>query len=66
MQYYTPPASHLGKDFFKALFMGDKKLYKISEVKYIQVPLLDDLSIENMKKLIDKDADILKCFPDEY
>ena len=46
--------------------MGDKKLYKISEVKYIQVPLLDELSIENMKRLIDKDAAILKCFPDDY
>ena len=46
--------------------MGDKKLYKISDVKYIQVPLLDELSVDNMKKLIDKDKEVYKCFPDEY
>ena len=38
----------------------------MSDVLYINVPLLDELSVENVLKLINKDPDVVKTFPNEY
>ena len=61
-----PPEHHVNKDFFKQLFMGNKKLLKLSEVKFIVVPKLDELSVKGIKDLIKDDKIIKEYFPDEF
>ena len=49
----------MNKEFFKELFRGDKKAFKVAEVKHIIVPKIDELGIKNMLVMI-KDDLVLK------
>lgn len=49
----------VNKDFYKALFIGEKKLLRMEEVKFIIVPKLDELSVKNILGLMKDDKEFL-------
>ena len=51
-----PPSSHVNKEFFKALLKGDKKAHKITDVKHIIVPKIEELGIKKMLEMIKDDV----------
>ena len=61
-----PPENHTNKDFLKALLQEEKKVFKVTEVKQIIVPKLDELSVKNLQKMTKNDAELQMYFPNEY
>ena len=55
LQYYTPPPDDFNKEFIKAVLCDDKKLFKVSEIKVINMPKYDELSCKNVSKLVRPD-----------
>ena len=49
----------MNKEFFKSLLKGEKKAFKVTEVKHIIVPKLDELGIKAMLEMM-KDDQVLK------
>ena len=56
----------MNKDFYKAIFSGEKKLFHISEVKHIIVPKLQELSVKNLAEQIKNDDALKKYLPDKW
>ena len=50
----------------RKLFKGEKRAIKITEVKCINVPLLDELAVKNVLDMVRGDAEVVAHFPDEY
>ena len=46
LQLYVPPEKMINKDFLKQVFSEEKKLLEISNVKFINVPHYDELSVK--------------------
>ena len=60
------PNEMFTREFSKALFKGDKKLKKISEVSFISAPKYDELSVKKLyPTLIELDG-MKPYFPDKY
>ena len=50
----------------KEIFAGDKKLFKLSDVKFISVPKYDEISVKNLySKLIELEG-MKQYFPSKY
>ena len=45
VQLYLPPEYMMNKDFLKEVFREEKHLLKLNEVKRVNVPLYDELSV---------------------
>ena len=45
VQLYLPPEYMLNKDFLKEIFIEEKYLLRLDEVKRINVPLYDELAV---------------------
>ena len=45
----------MNKEFFKSLFKGDKKAHKVTDVKHIIVPKIDELGIKPMLEMVKSD-----------
>ncbi len=45
VQLYLPPEYMLNKDFLKQIFIEEKSLLNLNEVKRVNVPLYDELSV---------------------
>lgn len=56
----------MNKEFFKSLFKGDKKAHKVTEVKHINVPKIDELGINKMLDMVRTDPLVKQYLPDEY
>jgi hypothetical protein len=54
------------KDFLKAVLADEKKLLKMSELKSVNVPKYDELSVKNIFPLIRKSPEVMAYFPDSY
>lgn len=50
-----PPEHHTNKDWWKALFKDHKKAFKLSVVKSISVPRIDELSVPNLFNMVKDD-----------
>ncbi len=51
------PYEQCTKDMVKEIFAGEKKLLKLSEVKFISVPKFDEISVKNLYgKLLELDG----------
>ena len=55
-QYYVPPPSSCNRDFLRQVLNGEKKLLKVSECKFVNVPKFDELGTSHIfpKFLLDK------------
>ena len=54
------------KDFLKEVLAGQKQLMKKADVKAVQVPQYDELSVRNLWPEMKKDAHFLSFFPTKY
>ena len=54
------------KDFIKAIFAGQKQLLKKSELRSIEVPHYEELSVKNIYPSMRKDDVFQSYFPDKY
>jgi len=56
----------VNKEFFKSLFKGDNKAHKVTDVKHIIVPKIDELGIIKMLDMVRTDPLVKQYLPDEY
>ena len=56
----------VNKDFLKDVLAGKKQLLKKSEVKTIEVPHYDEVSVKALYPEFKKDAKMMSFFPDQY
>ena len=63
MQLYVPPEYMINKDFLKEVLAEDKDLLELKEVKWINVPLFDELSVIKIWPMIREDKQIMQYFP---
>ena len=54
------------KDFIKKVFTGEKHIFRICEVNFINVPLIEELSVLKVLDMIRDDEEIKTYFPDEF
>ena len=54
------------KDFLKQVLSGKKRLLKMSEVKFINVPRFEELSIKNLFPHLKNDSAFMMFLPDKY
>ena len=53
----------MNKDFLKEVFAEDKELLELKEVRWINVPLFDELSVINIWPMTKEDKQCMKYFP---
>ena len=63
---YLPPYTNLNKDFLKAIFKNEKRLFKITEVKQITVPLYEELNVGKLYEHYKGNAQLAPYLPDAY
>ena len=66
MQLYLPPPIMMTKDFLKLVFADKKRLLKMSEVRFINVPKYEELSVKNLFPHLKNDKTFMMYFPDKY
>ena len=63
MQLYVPPEYMINKDFLKEVLAEEKDLLELKDVKWINVPLFDELSVVNMWPMMKENKKIMMYFP---
>ena len=53
----------LNKDFLKEVFIEEKQLLRLNQVKWINAPLYDELSVINLWPMMKDDEDFQRFFP---
>ena len=48
------------------MFKGDKKSFRVTNIRTIIVPKLEELSVKNMLKMVKNDVNIVYYMPAEY
>jgi len=66
VQLYLPPEHMMNKDFLKEVFEGNKRLLELNEVKYVIVPLYDELSVGNLWPELQEFPEFLTFFPSKF
>ena len=61
-----PDESVVTKDFLKEVLAGQKQLMKKADVKSVQVPQYDELSVRRLWPEMKKDPIFLSFFPSKY
>ena len=64
LQLYVPPEKMLNRDFIKQLLTEEKKLLGLHEVRHVQVPRYDELSVKTFWPLMHPDAAFMQYLPD--
>ena len=52
----------MNKDFLKQVLSGEKRLIELKHVKFINVPVYDELAIKNMYPLAKEEPNIMLYF----
>jgi hypothetical protein len=55
----------INKDYLKGIFAEQKKLMLLKDVKLINVPKYDELSVKNIFPMIQQDSQLMLYFPDK-
>ena len=53
----------LNKDFLKEVFIEEKSLLRLDQVKWINAPLYDELSVINLWPMMKDDENLKRFFP---
>ena len=56
----------INKDYLKAIFMEKKDLLKMADLRMVNMPKFDELSVKQIWPLVQKDAELMKYFPDQH
>ena len=54
LQLYTPPEQYINKDFLKQVLAEDKQLMELGDLRPINVPLYDELSVKSYYSFTDE------------
>ena len=60
------PYKMVTKDLLKDVLQGKKKLLKMSEVRFINPPLFDEIGVKNLYQDVIKQPEMKVYFPDEF
>ena len=60
------PYEMVTHDMLKDIFAGTKKLFKLKEVKFIQAPKYDEISVKNLYDRFIKLEGMVAFFPAKY
>jgi hypothetical protein len=63
VQLFMPYEHLVTKEFLKEILKDEKHLLKISEVKMINIPKYDELSVRNLWEEVMQDDDLRRYFP---
>ena len=55
----------INKDFLKEVLAEDKEFIELRDVKWINVPLFDELSVVNIWPMMKENKQIMKYFPNK-
>ena len=58
-----PPENQVNKDFLRDVFADRKSLFLKSEIKFIDVPQYDELSVKNLWAEFKVDKALMQYFP---
>lgn len=64
LQLYVPPEKYINKDFLKQVFTEEKQLLSNDEVKTVNVPLYDELSVKKFYPMVLGEKEVMKYLPD--
>jgi hypothetical protein len=64
-QYYLPPIKKITKDFLKEVFAGRKHLIPRLQLRPIDIPRYDELSVVHLIKDIMAQPELAKMFPEQ-
>ena len=56
----------MNRDFLKQVLAGQKKLLKVNEARYINMPKYDELSVKNIFPRFRNDPQVMLYLQDEY
>ena len=54
------------RDFLRKVLKGEKKLLKVSECKFVNVPKFDELGVNNIFPKFKSDPDVMLYLQDDY
>jgi hypothetical protein len=63
VQLYVPPAKMVNKDFIKLVLTEEKSMLSLNEVKYVNVPHYDELSVRKFWPMLQEDESVMKYMP---
>ena len=66
MQLYLPPTTAVNKDFLKLVLRDRKDFLELADVRFVTVPLYDELAIGKLWPLMRENAAFMRFFPDAY
>ena len=55
----------INKDFLKQVFRDEKKLLMLKDVKYVNIPKYDELSVRRFWPILREDETFMKYMPDQ-
>ena len=59
-----PPEKIINKDFLRKVFTEEKNLFHLDEVKYVNMPKYDELSVRKFYSMLMQDETFAKYLPD--
>ena len=65
VQLYVPSNAMLNKDFLKQVLSGEKHLLELKQVKFINVPVYDELAVKRIYPLCQGEPQLMNYFPDK-
>ena len=62
---YLPSKTSVNKDFLKKVLSEEKQLLPLEDVKYVNVPRYDELSVKRFWPILREDQTFMKFMPDK-
>ena len=56
----------MNKDFLKQVIQGEKHLLRKAEVKHVDIPHYEELSVRNIYPMFKANKRVMQYFPDKY
>ena len=66
MQLYLPPENTITKDFLKDVLGGKKRLLGENDVKRVNMPHYDELSVKGLWGELSQDPEFMTFMPDSF
>ena len=63
VQLYVPPTKMINSAFLKQVFCDEKQLLRLSDVKYVNVPHYDELSVKKFWPILQEDKTFMAYMP---
>ena len=64
VQYYLPPIGNVTKDFLRSVFKDEKKLMKMADCVPVNVPLYQEINVQDVQKMFSHHKEFMMHLPD--